>query len=120
MVPFMGNVWELGAASRHGLGTVWVRRVRQYSWEKRMNGEAEVVVSETATRVLKNLQSNISRKSKKHKRKRVNTGKGKTEMENKMIRNTRGRGGAGIHQKRIFVAEMAILAKKFAEKVRES
>ena len=29
-------------------------------------------------------------------------------------------GGAGIHPKRTFVAEMAILAKKFAEKVRES
>ena len=70
LVPFMGNVWELGAASRHGLGTVWVRRVRQYSWEKRMNGEAEVVVSETATRVLKNLQSNISRKSKKTQEKK--------------------------------------------------
>ena len=119
-MSFWCLLWEMSGSWERRLDTVWVRRVRQYSWEKRMNGEAEVVVSETATRVLKNLQSNISRKSKKHKRKRVNTGKGKTEMENKMIRNTRGRGGAGIHQKRIFVAEMAILAKKFAEKVRES
>ena len=85
-----------------------------------MNGEAEVVVSETATRVLKNLQSNISRKSKKTQEKKGKHWQGRTEMQNKMIRNTRGRGGAGIHQKRIFVAEMAILAKKFAEKVRES